>query len=95
VRSWCAAEDERHVAVVSVTVDGMDSDEVGTRLDVDHDVVVRTGLQCAPLAHEDLGTVASKGTVRFGFGPFNTDAHVERALAGLAECAAEAAKRRG
>ena len=94
VRTWCAGADDRHVAVVSATVDGMPSDEVGTRLDVDHDLVVRTGLQCAPLVHEDLGTVAGRGTVRFGFGPFNTDEHVDRALAGLAECAEASRSRR-
>jgi len=82
------------VAVVSVTVDGMPADEVGLRLDVDHGVLVRTGLQCAPLVHEDLGTVDGRGTVRFSFGPFNTPAHVDRALAGLAECAEAAAARR-
>ena len=94
VRAWCAGADDRHVPVISVTVDDMPSDEVGTRLDVDHDVVVRTGLQCAPLVHEDLGTTARKGTVRFGIGPFNTDGHIDRALDGLAECAEAARSRR-
>ena len=95
VRTWCAGADERHLAVVSVTVDGMESDEVGTRLDVDHDVIARTGLQCAPLVHEDLGTVDVRGTVRFGIGPFNTDEHILRTLAGLGECAEAARSRRG
>jgi len=82
------------VGVVSVSGDGMPADEVGIRLDVDHGVLVRTGLQCAPLVHEDLGTVGARGTARFSFGPFNTIEHVDRALAGLAECAETAAARR-
>jgi len=93
VRALAAGADDRHVGVVSVVVDGMPADEAGTRLDVDHRILVRTGLQCAPLVHQDLGTTATRGTVRFGFGPFNTSEHVDRALAGLAECAEAAARR--
>lgn len=37
----------------------------------EHGVCVRSGLHCAPLAHESVGTVES-GTVRFSFSPFNT-----------------------
>lgn len=91
VHAW---DDGPRVGVVALSVDGMPADEVGTRLDVDHGVLVRTGLQCAPLVHEDLGTTEARGTVRFSCGPFNTEAHVDRALAGLAECAEAAASRR-
>ena len=87
VRSVMSVADERHVGVVSVIVEGMPADEAGLRLDVDHGVIVRTGLQCAPYVHEDLATVAMRGTIRFGFGPFNTPADVEAALSGLADCA--------
>jgi selenocysteine lyase/cysteine desulfurase len=76
-------------AVVAVTVDGTAPAAVGEFLDVDWNVGVRTGLHCAPLMHEALGT-APHGAVRFGFGPFNTTEHVDRALAGLAAIAAPA-----
>ncbi len=36
-----------------------------------HDICVRAGLHCAPLAHRSAGTMGS-GTVRASFGPFNT-----------------------
>jgi cysteine sulfinate desulfinase/cysteine desulfurase-like protein len=36
--------------------------------------------------HEALGS-APHGAVRFGFGPFNTAEHVDRAVAGLAAIA--------
>ncbi len=87
VRILCDGSGPR-VAVASVLVEGMSSEEAGMRLDVDHDVIVRTGLQCAPLVHEDLDTVDRRGTVRFSFGPLNTDEDVDRAVAGLADCAA-------
>lgn len=77
---------EGRTAVVSVTVDGRDPAAVGEFLDVDWGVGVRTGLHCAPLLHAALGT-APAGAVRFAFGPSNTVAHVDRALAGLAAVA--------
>ncbi|MFO7609023.1 MAG: aminotransferase class V-fold PLP-dependent enzyme [Candidatus Krumholzibacteriia bacterium] len=77
---------EGRTAVVAVTVQGLDPAMVGEFLDVDWGVGVRTGLHCAPLLHAALGT-APAGAVRFAFGPFNTPAHVDRALAGLAAVA--------
>ncbi len=38
-------------------------------------ICVRSGLHCAPLAHESAGTIES-GTVRFSFSPFNTPQQV-------------------
>ncbi len=73
-------------AVCSLTVNGYDPSDVGTILDVDHNILVRTGLECAPLIHEHLGT-APRGTVRFSFGPFNTLEHVEKAVRGIVDIA--------
>ena len=47
--------------------------------DVDHDVLTRTGLHCAPLLHEHYGT-APRGTVRFSIGPFNTKDQILHAV---------------
>jgi len=82
-----AAEDglalgPRRLPVVSLTVAGQEPETVGMFLDADWNIAVRTGLQCAPLAHEALGT-APLGTVRFGFGPFNTPTQVDRAITAL------------
>ena len=78
---------DRRVAVCSFTVSGYDPSDVGTMLDVDHAIVSRTGLQCAPLIHEHLGT-APRGTVRLSIGPFTTREHVDRAIAAVAGIAA-------
>jgi len=56
-------------------------------LDVDHDIACRTGLHCAPLVHEQLGTVKIRGSVRFGIGPFNTEEHIAKAIDAVAEIA--------
>jgi cysteine desulfurase family protein len=76
------------VPTVSITVANWDAGDVGTMLDVDYDILTRTGLQCAPKVHEHLGT-APRGTVRFSIGPFNTREHVEAAVRAVGEIAAQ------
>ena len=71
------------VGTVSITVDGMEPTDVGFFLDVKNGILTRTGLQCAPLAHQTLGTMPH-GTVRFSFGFATTEAHVDAALDALA-----------
>jgi cysteine desulfurase/selenocysteine lyase len=70
-------------AVVSLTIDGLAPSAVGEFLDVDGGIGVRTGLHCAPLVHEALGS-APLGAVRFSFGPFTTLDDADRATAALA-----------
>ncbi len=77
---------ERRVATLSITVDNFDPSDVGTFLDVDHGVQTRTGLQCAPLMHECLGTMP-RGTVRFSLGPFNTRDQIETTLTAVDQIA--------
>jgi selenocysteine lyase/cysteine desulfurase len=79
---------ERRVATLSITVDHYDPSDVGTILDVEYEVQTRTGLQCAPLIHEHMGTTP-RGTVRLSVGPFNTEEHIETAIRAVTETAAE------
>ncbi|MEW6032634.1 MAG: aminotransferase class V-fold PLP-dependent enzyme [Bacillota bacterium] len=64
------------VGVVSFNVEGLEPGEVARRLDVDHGIMVRAGLHCAPCACRTIGA-EEHGTVRASFGPFNTDEDVE------------------
>ncbi len=75
------------VATMSITVDNYDASDIGTILDVDHNVLTRTGLQCAPLIHKHLGTIP-RGTIRFSVGAFNTKEDIEAAIKGVAEISA-------
>jgi cysteine desulfurase family protein len=59
------------IGVVSCVFDGYSSDSIGQVLSK-HDVAVRTGLHCAPDAHQFLGTFPA-GTVRFSVSVFNSD----------------------
>jgi cysteine desulfurase family protein len=84
---------ENRLPVLSFTVDGRDPSDIGTFLDVDHNIALRTGLQCAPLIHEQMGT-APRGTARMSVGPSNTAKEIEAAIAAVAEIAADAGKAR-
>jgi cysteine desulfurase/selenocysteine lyase len=85
---YCADTSKDHLPVISFNIENMDASQTGTMLDVDYDVITRTGLQCAPLVHEGIGTIDLNGTVRFSVGPFNTEDHVDRALRATEEIAA-------
>ena len=80
VTTYCAESTENHNAVLSFNVEGWDAGNVGTMLDVDHNIACRTGLQCAPLVHAQLGTDKIHGTVRLSIGAFNTEEHIDAAI---------------
>jgi len=67
---------------VSFTVEGMSPDEVAARLEDEHNVLSRPGLQCSPAAHRHLGTFPS-GTVRLSPGWKNTSDDIQAALRGI------------
>nr|WP_157068175.1 aminotransferase class V-fold PLP-dependent enzyme [Desulfosarcina cetonica] len=74
---------ENHLPVVTCVVDGIASTDVGAILDGDFEIAVRTGLHCAPLVHQDLGT-GGAGAVRFSLGPFTTTADIDAAIDAMA-----------
>lgn len=63
---------DRHIGIVSFVLPGMESGDVGTILDEDYDIAVRTGYHCAPYIHDYIGDKKNSGTVRIGIGQFNT-----------------------
>ncbi|HPW18363.1 MAG TPA: aminotransferase class V-fold PLP-dependent enzyme [Candidatus Aminicenantes bacterium] len=87
VRLYCLDSLNDHIAVLAFNIEGMEAADVGTMLDVDHGIACRTGLHCAPLVHEQIGTDKIHGAVRFGIGPFNTEEHIRKAVAAVAEIA--------
>ena len=64
-------DDKDYVGIVSCLLDGISSDSAGS-LFSEQKISVRTGLQCAPIAHKFLGTFPA-GTVRFSVGYFTSD----------------------
>jgi len=88
VITYCAEGTENHNPVLSFNIKGFDSGDVGMMLDVDYNIACRTGLHCAPLVHEVLGTDKIHGSVRLSLGAFTTEKDVETAIEAVADIAA-------
>ena len=78
-----------HLPVLSFNIDGLEALDTGTLLDVDHNIACRTGLHCAPLVHEQIGTAKIKGSVRFSIGPFNTETDIRTAVEAVGAIASQ------
>lgn len=72
VKLYLPADKERHVGIVSFSMEGYQASDVGMILDQDYRIAVRTGYQCAPLIHKYLRDESSGGVVRVGIGRYTT-----------------------
>lgn len=72
------------VPVVSFNIAGQTASEVATVLDQKYKIMVRPGLQCAPLIHKTLGT-SPHGTVRVSFGASSTQKDIHSLLSAVQE----------
>ena len=71
-------------AVVSIQTLDEDMASVAWHLDHDYHIMTRVGLHCAPNAHKTLGTYPA-GTIRFSFGPQNTNNEIDFCIRALKE----------
>ncbi len=76
-------EGRRYVGIVSCVIDGIGSDIAG-QLFSERNISVRTGLHCAPLAHQFLGTYPA-GTIRFSVNALTPDKDFDVLNAALAD----------
>lgn len=60
-----------YVGIVSCIIEGISSDTAG-QIFAERKIAVRTGLHCAPLAHQFVGTFPA-GTIRFSTGYFTSE----------------------
>lgn len=77
--------EDKHIGMVSFTVEGYKSEDVGIILDEDYDIAVRTGFHCVPLIHKWLKDEETLGTVRVGIGKYNTKADINALCSALQE----------
>lgn len=70
-----------YVGIVSCLIDGISSDSAGQIFDK-AGIAVRTGLQCAPLAHEFMQTYPA-GTIRFSVSYFTTEQDFQELIQAL------------
>ncbi|MDR0879653.1 MAG: aminotransferase class V-fold PLP-dependent enzyme [Clostridioides sp.] len=79
-------DSKKRAAVVSINIGDMDSGEVTFILDNEYDIATRSGIHCAPLAHETIGTL-EQGAVRMSPGYFNTTYDVDKTVKAIAKIA--------
>ena len=65
-------QNQKYVGIVSCLIDGISSDSAGGIFS-EKGIAVRTGLHCAPMAHQFLNTYPA-GTIRFSVNGFTSDA---------------------
>ena len=70
-----------YVGIVSCLMDGISSDSAGNIFN-ERGISVRTGLECAPIAHQYMGTYPA-GTIRFSISYFTTEEDFEELIAAL------------
>jgi cysteine desulfurase family protein len=78
-------------AVVSFNISGVSPSDAALEFDERFRILCRPGLHCAPAAHRTIGTFP-RGTIRFGFGYFNTQEEISLALEAIRFLAGAAAE---
>ncbi|HPP06698.1 MAG TPA: aminotransferase class V-fold PLP-dependent enzyme [Syntrophorhabdaceae bacterium] len=76
----------KKIAVVSFSIEGMTPSDISYILDREFNIMSRPGLHCAPSAHRTMGSFP-EGTVRFGFGIFNTEEEIKIAIEAIEKIA--------
>jgi cysteine desulfurase family protein len=70
------------VGVIAFRLNNISVSDVAQILSDKYEIMCRQGLHCSPLAHQTIGTFP-EGTLRFGFGIFNTKEEIDTAVHAL------------
>ncbi|NLZ94121.1 MAG: aminotransferase class V-fold PLP-dependent enzyme [Firmicutes bacterium] len=84
IRVYGTKDPDLTTATISINMDGIDNGDLSFMLEQGYGIMTRSGLHCAPLAHQTIGTFPF-GTLRFSFGWENTAAEVEMIIQALRE----------
>lgn len=84
VRLFGPADSEKCVGSLSLNIKSADCGEIGYLLEDQFGILTRSGLHCAPLAHQAIGTFP-QGTVRLSPGYFTSTADVDYLVDALKE----------
>jgi selenocysteine lyase/cysteine desulfurase len=76
-------EPDNRLGVVAYNIDSIPCSSIGQRLNEDHEIFIRTGLHCAPLAHKTLGTFPD-GSARVSVSYFNSEDEIDKFIDAMA-----------
>lgn len=74
-----------YFGVISINVEGYSAEDVGTILDEEYDICVRTGYHCAPNIHKYLNDEHHLGTIRIGLSVFTSMRDIDTLIKCLKE----------
>lgn len=80
VKIFGPAKEKNRGSLVSIQLEGYDPSEGAVILDEAFGIAVRSGLQCARDAHENLGTLNGGGTIRISPNYFNSEQDIQHCL---------------
>lgn len=89
IKMYLPRNQMQHVGIVSFVVEGISSEDIGTILDEDFDIAVRTGYHCAPFIHRHLKDIGTLGTVRVGIGKFSTKEDIDQLIMAIVDIVGE------
>ena len=81
--------EDSHIGIVAFNIEGYKAEDVGTILDQDYHIAVRTGYHCAPLIHKYLMDIEKGGVVRASVGRYTTRDDIEKLLEAVEELSEE------
>ncbi|MFK7798895.1 MAG: aminotransferase class V-fold PLP-dependent enzyme [Aureispira sp.] len=76
--------DNNASTILSFTIKGISNEDVGYLLAQNFNIIVRTGLHCSPLIHQQIGS-APQGTIRISPSYFTTTGEVDLFIAAMKE----------
>lgn len=78
---FCLNEENNYkLGVISFMIDGYEAHDVGSILNDEYDIAVRTGYHCAPLIHDLIDSKGYGGTIRVSVGYFNTLEEIDKLI---------------
>lgn len=89
VKLFVPEDRSKCVGILSFSLEGYTSEELGVILDEDFDIAVRTGYHCAPYIHKYLKDIETLGTVRIGLSQFTTEKDIDLLVDAIKEIAYE------
>ena len=73
---------EKILSVISFNIKNKRPEDISTILDQKYDIMLRSGLHCAPTAHSVINT-KDRGSLRIGIGYFNTKDDIDKLVEAL------------
>ena len=83
IKLYTPSDLEKIIGIISFNMEGYNSSDVGTILNDEFNICVRTGYHCAPLVHEFISSLEHNGTVRVSLGYFNTKEDIDYLIKAL------------